>query len=95
MNIEEACEICRYVSQLGDVAPHHIIPKSVTKEASMPESATISLCCNCHFELHAWYRAKVTDVVFEPKTKRFRTKSWDEKFKDYESAFNDFRQYKG
>ena len=94
MDIKETCEVCRCVSNLGAVAPHHLIPKSVTKQAGVPESAAISLCGNCHFELHTWYRTKVTDMVYDPKTKRFRAKSWDEKVRDYESAFKGFKKYK-
>jgi hypothetical protein len=93
-DVRGACKVCGYVSNLGAVAQHHIIPKDVTKQAGMPESATVNLCCNCHFELYTWYRTKVTDMVYDPETKRFRYKSWDEKVKDYESAFNEFRKYK-
>jgi hypothetical protein len=93
-DVRGACKVCGYVSHLGAVAQHHIIPKDVTKQAGMPESATVNLCCNCHFELYTWYRTKVTDMVYDPETKRFRDKPWDEKVKDYESAFNEFRKYK-
>ncbi len=93
MDTEEACQVCGYVSNLGAVAPHHLIPKSVTQQAGAPESRTVGLCCNCHFELHAWYKLKVADVAYDTKTKRFRPKSWDEKVKDYESAFKDFKKY--
>ena len=91
---EEACAVCRYVSNLEAVALHHLIPKSVTEEAGVPESATVNLCRNCHYELHSWYRAKVSDVAYDPDTKRFRDRSWDEVAKDYESAFNSFKKYK-
>jgi len=94
MDIKETCEVCGYVSHLGAVSQHHLIPKSVTKEAGVPESATVSLCCNCHFELHTWYRMKVADMVYDPETKRFKAGSWDERVKDYESAFRDFKKYK-
>ena len=94
MDIEESCKVCGYVSHLGAVAQHHLIPNSITKQAGMPEPAMTSLCCNCHLELHTWYRTKVMDMVYDPETKRFRAKSWDEKVKDYESAFNEFRKYK-
>ncbi|MBA7702465.1 hypothetical protein ES703_111233 [subsurface metagenome] len=60
----------------------------------MPESATMSLCCNCHYELHAWYRMKVTNMSYDPDIKRFRDKSWDENVGDYEAAFNSFNKYK-
>ena len=80
-NIGEACEVCGYVSHLGAVARHHLIPKDVTEQAGMPKSETVSLCCNCHFELYAWYRMKVADMFYDTATKRFRAKSWDKRLK--------------
>jgi len=91
---EETCVVCGYVSHLGVVAQHHLIPESVTKEAGIPESVTMSLCSNCHYELHAWCRMKVTSMTYDPDTKRFRDKPWEEKVKDYESAFVSFKKYK-
>ena len=91
---EETCAVCGYVSNLGAVAQYHLIPKSVTREADVPESETMNLCCNCHHELQAWYGMKVSDVAYDPDTKRFRDKSWDEIAKDYESAFSSFKKYK-
>jgi len=94
MDREKICEFCGYVSYLGAVAQHHIIPKNVTKQASMPESATVILCNNCHFELHTWYRTKVAEMAYDSKAKRFKAKPRDEKVKDYESAFRSFKKYK-
>jgi len=95
MDVGETCEACGYVSHLGAVARHHLIPQSVTKQAGMPESATVSLCCNCHFELHTWYRIKNVDMVYDPAAMRFRAKTWNEMVKEYESAFRAFKKYKG
>ena len=89
-----ACAVCGYVSNLGAVVRHHLIPRGVTREAGMPDSAAMNLCCNCHYELNSWYEAKVSGVAYDPAIKRFRGKSWDEVTKDYESAFNSFRKYK-
>ncbi len=91
---EETCAVCRYVSNLEAVAPHHLIPRSVTEEAGVPESATVNLCRNCHYELHSWYGVKVSNVTYDPDTKRFRDKSWGEMARDYKSAFNSFKKYK-
>ena len=93
-DIGETCEVCEYVSHLGAVAQHHLIPKGVTEQAGMPKSEAVSLCCNCHFELHTWYRMKVADVVYDPALKRFRAKSGDEMVKDYRFAFRSFMEYK-
>ena len=90
----EACKVCGYVSYLGAVARHHLIPRSVTEQAGMPKSETVSLCCNCHFELHTWYKTKIVDMVYDTETKRFRAKLWDEQVNDYKSAFRSFMNYK-
>ncbi len=94
MDVGETCEACGYISHLGAVAHHHLIPQSVTEQAGMSKSETVRLCCNCHFELQTWYRMKVADMVYDPGTQRFRDKSWEEKVKDYKFAFNAFREYK-
>ena len=92
--VNETCEVCGRVSRFGAVTQHHLIPKSVTEEAEMPDSETVNLCRNCHNELHSWYKMKVADAVYDQKTKKFRAKSWEEMAGDYESAFNDFKKYK-
>ena len=94
MDREKSCEVCGHVSHLGAVAPHHIIPKNVTKQAGMPESNTVNLCNNCHLELHAWYRMKVDEIGYDSKAKRFKAKPRNERIKDYESAFRSFKNYK-
>jgi len=94
VNREDICVVCGYVSNLGAVAQHHLIPKSVTREAGVPESEIMNLCCNCHYELHGWCGMRVVDVTYDPDTKRFRDKTWDEVTKDYESALNSFKKYK-
>jgi len=37
---------------------------------------------------------KVVDMVYDLQTRRFKAKSWDEKVKEYESAYRSFRNYK-
>ena len=91
---EETCAVCGYVGNLGAVAQHHLIPASITMEAGVPESATMDLCCNCHYELQSWYRMKVANVTYDSATRRFREKSWEEKVRDYESTLAGFKQYK-
>ena len=92
--VNETCEVCGYVSNTGAVAQHHLIPKSVTEQAGVPDSAMVNLCRKCHSELHNWYKMKVAEAVYDQKTKRFQAKSWNEMVKDYQSAFNDFKKYK-
>ena len=91
---EETCEACGYASHLGAVAQHHLIPKSVTQQAGMPDSPMVDLCNNCHFELHNWYKMKVTNILYDSRAKEFRDRSREEKIKEYESAFRTFKKYK-
>ncbi len=90
----ETCKLCGYVSQLWAIETHHIVPKELTSEAGMPDSATITLCGNCHREVHTWYSKKVFDMTYDPATKRFRPKSVVEMVKEYEVAYRVFTQYK-
>ena len=90
----ETCELCGYVSQLWALETHHIVPKELTSEAGMPDSATVTLCSNCHREVHAWYSKTVFDMTYDPATKQFRTKSLVEMVKEHEAAYRVFAQYK-
>ena len=91
---KETCELCGRKIELGFIEKNHIIPTEVTEEAGMPESKAVRLCSNCHRELRRWYSTKVTDVAYAPETRRFRTKSWTERVKEYESAYDSFIKYK-
>ena len=90
---DETCELCGYRGQPATTEIHHIVPKELTEQAGMPESQTISLCGNCHREVHTWCSAKVSDVVYDIKTKGFRERSWLEMVKEYQSAFSSFAKY--
>lgn len=91
---KERCELCGCRIELGSIERHHVVPTMVTEQAGLPESRTLRLCSNCHREAHTWYSAKVSDMAYEPETKRFRAKSWVEMVKEYNSAFNSFTKYK-
>ena len=91
---KEVCEICGGVTRPGAMEQHHIVPTQVTEQADMTESATASLCGNCHREVHTWYSRNVTDAAYDPEIKRFKTKLWYERAKEYESAFRNFAEYK-
>ena len=87
---EETCELCGHKGQPATMEIHHIVPKDLTEQAGMRASQVVRLCCDCHREVHAWYKAKVSDVVYSAKTKEFRQRSWLEMVKEYQSAFNSF-----
>ena len=91
---KETCHICGHVPRPMAIEQHHIVPTEVTKQAGMPESATVRLCRNCHREVHTWYSMKVTDIAYDLEAKRFKTKSWQERVKDYEFVFKAFVKYK-
>jgi len=91
---KETCELCGYRSQLGAIEKHYIVPKELTSQAGVPDSATVTLCSNCHREVHTWYSKKVFDMAYAPTTKRFRPKSLVEMVKEYEAAYRIFDKYK-
>ena len=88
------CELCKRNIELGTVEKHHIIPVEVTRQAGLRESRIITLCNNCHQELHSWYSAKVSNVSYDTRKKRFQPKSWLELYREYESTFDSFVRYK-
>ena len=91
----ETCELCGgYVRQLKAIETHHIVPKELTSQAEVPDSATVTLCSNCHREVHTWYTKKIFDQTYDSMTKRFKPKSLVEMVKEYETAYRVFAKYK-
>ena len=90
----ETCELCGHVSQLWAIETHHIVPKELTSQAGIPDSATVTLCSNCHREVHTWYSKRVFDMTYDTMAKRFRPRSSVEMVKEYEAAYKAFAEYK-
>lgn len=88
------CELCGDTSQPEAAETHYIVPKELTSQAEIPDSATVSLCINCRRETHEWYAKKVFDMTYDPGAKRFRAKSSTEMVKEYEIAYRAFAEYK-
>ena len=91
---KETCELCGYRSELRTIEKHHIVPRKVTEQAGVPESATVRLCGNCRREVDNWYSQNVFDMAYDPGTKRFRQKALNELVKEYEAAYRVFVAYK-
>lgn len=91
---QETCELCGYVSLLGAVEKHHIIPNEITEEAGIPKLQTIKMCYNCRKELDTWYSAKVAKMVYDTKIPKFRYKTPGEMVEEYQFLFNGFVDYK-
>ena len=91
---KEICELCGYRSEPGTIQKHYVVPTKVTQQAGMPESATVRLCSNCRREVDNWYSQNVFDMAYDPGTKRFRQKSFNEMVKEYEAAYRVFATYK-
>lgn len=91
---EAVCELCGNTSQPDATEIHHIVPLEVTEQAGMPGSATTILCCNCHQAVHDWYAKNISDMAYDPYTKRFAPKPLVEMAKEYEAAYRVFAQYK-
>ena len=90
----ETCELCGNAGKLGAIETHHIVPKELTSQAETPDSATVTLCSNCHKEVHTWYSKKVFDMTYDTAAKRFRPRSLVEMVKEYEVAYRLFAEYK-
>jgi len=88
------CELCGRTNQLGNAETHYIVPRELTSEAGMPDSATVKLCPNCYRELVNWYAKKTFDMTYDTGLKRFRPRSSAEMVKEYEAAYRVFAQYK-
>ena len=91
---EETCKLCGHVGQLWAIETHHIVPKELTSQAEIPDSASVPLCSSCHREVHTWYSKKVFDMTYDTMTKRFKPKSLAEVVKEYEAAYRLFAEYK-
>lgn len=90
----ETCELCGHVGQLWAVTTHHIVPTELTSPSGMPDSATATLCGDCHHEVHTWYSKRVFDLTYDPGLKRFRPRPFVETVKEYEAAYRIFAEYK-
>ncbi len=90
---EETCGLCGHKDQSAAVEIYHIVPKELTEQAGMPESQTIRLCSTCYSEAHTWCSIKVSDIVYDIKTKEFRKRSCLEMVKEYQSTFSSFVKY--
>jgi len=88
------CELCGQANQLWAAEIHHIVPKELTSEAELPDSATVKLCPNCYQELVDWYARRVFDMTYDSGLKRFRPRSLAEMVKEYEAAYRVFAQHK-
>jgi len=88
------CEVCGYESELEATVIHNVVPKEVTEQAGIPDSASVVLCINCRDEVHTWYANKVFDMTYDLGPKRFRPRSPAEMVKEYEAAYKAFAEYK-
>ncbi|MFC2036273.1 HNH endonuclease signature motif containing protein [Chloroflexota bacterium] len=88
------CELCGCNSGLEIIEKHHIVPLEFTEMTGIAESKVVELCRNCLRDLNRWYSFKVTDMVYDTDIKRFRTKSWLEMVKEYETAYSSFTEYR-
>ena len=51
---KETCELCGYQGEPEAIEKHHIVPRMVTEQAGIPESATMRLCSNCQRDVDMW-----------------------------------------
>ncbi len=90
----KSCEACGIKIELGQIEEHQVIPLEVTQKAGLPESKAVTLCHDCHQELHRCCSSTVTNFVYNTETKRFEEKPWLGISKEYETTFDNLVQYK-
>jgi 5-methylcytosine-specific restriction endonuclease McrA len=90
----QACQICGQHSKPDNMEQHHIVPTEVTAPSGIPASQILSVCANCHHEVHSWYRSKVARTTYDLNLKRFRPRSDLELVREYQAAFDSFLKYK-
>ena len=91
---KDTCEVCGYVSHLGVVQEHFVIPSEISHQALIPKPRKIRICSNCQRELEAWNSAKITELVYDPRMQLFRPKDPVEMAEEYQSVFNRYANYK-
>ena len=91
---EGICALCGYQNRTGLIQKYPAVPADITREAGLVKPKTLLMCNNCHLELTAWYSARVTDVFYDPATKRFEGKPCSQMVNEYQSAFGSFVKYK-
>jgi hypothetical protein len=88
------CEVCGYKSELWSMQRHNIVPKELTRKTGMSESGTVGLCSNCLTELYDWYSKKVSNMSYDPITKRFGPRCLFGMINEYNTAYKLFVEYK-
>ena len=91
---EKTCQLCGCEVALKAIERHSIIPREIMEQAGIRRSKIVRLCPNCREELQRWYEAKVADLTYDTKMKRFRGRSPLEMVKEYETAYQRFARYK-
>lgn len=91
---EKTCQLCGCEVELKSIERHHVVPREIAEQAGIRRSKIVRLCPDCRQELQRWYEAKVADMTYDTKFKRFRGRSPLEMVKEYEMAYRLFARYK-
>lgn len=89
-----ACAACGYQGKVRAIVAHHIIPEEIAEQAGISDSGAVSVCANCLAEVAAWYPRKVSGLIFDDGTRRFRPRTPAEMVTEYEAAYRAFVEYK-
>jgi len=89
-----ACVTCGYKGKARAIVAHHIIPEEIAEQAEISGPGAVSMCANCLAEVAAWYPRKVSSLVFDTGTRRFRPRTPAEMVTEYEAAYSAFVEYK-
>lgn len=90
----EICDGCGREIEPKSVVKHRTVPEEVAELYGISGARTVTLCINCHDDLHDWYHKSVSTVTYDSGIKRFRAKTAIEMANEYESAFTAFVEYK-
>jgi hypothetical protein len=89
-----SCDICGKSITLGTAHIRLIVPIEITKQARLPDSRNIALCSQCDSELSSWYAKNVSNIVYDPETKRFERKSPVKIVREYVISYQAFANYR-
>jgi hypothetical protein len=82
---KDRCEFCGVIAP-GQVSETDIVPRDICRQAGIDNPEAVRLCGQCRLDLGKWYSSKVSDTLFDPTLKRFRSRTPAEMVKEYESA---------
>ncbi len=89
------CDACGHKQEIELTVIHRIIPEDIAILFDISDSSTVTLCVHCSNEIMDWYRGRVSTLTYDSGLQHFRSKSRNEIWKEYQTAYQGFLDYKG